>query len=76
MHCDVDTKTIAKIVGRIKAASGYPIDEEKLAEVLKNSLRQLKEQDSAKYIDVIQELGDKLEKMAVEIGRLKASNRG
>jgi len=72
MNSDIDTKTIAKIVGRIKAASGAPINEEQLSTVLSNSLRQLKEQDAEKYLDVIKDLSHKLEAMAVEIGKLQA----
>jgi len=71
MNSDIDTKTIAKIVARIKAASGEQVDEEQLATILSNSLRQLKEQDAEKYLDVIKDLSDKLEAMATEIGRLQ-----
>ncbi len=71
MNSDIDTKTIAKIVGRIKSATGHPIDEERLSTVLSNSLRQLKAQNAEKYLDVIRDLGDKLEAMAKEIGKLK-----
>jgi chromosome segregation and condensation protein ScpB len=72
MNSDIDTKTIAKIVGRIKAATGKPIDEDKLSIVLSNSLRQLKEQNAEKYLDVIKDLSNKLEEMAGEIGKLQA----
>ncbi len=73
MNSDIDTKTIARIVGRIKAASGKPIDEEQLSTVLSNSLRQLKEQNAEKYLDVIKDLSNKLEAMATEIGKLQTS---
>ncbi len=72
MNSDIDTKTVAKIVGRIKAASGTPIDEERLSTVLGNSLQQLKEQNAEKYLDVIKDLSHKLEEMAKEIGNLKS----
>lgn len=74
MNADVDTATIARIVARVKAAMGTPIDEEQLATVLGNSLRQLKEENAEKYIDVINQLSGELERMAVEIGKLRANN--
>ena len=73
MNSDIDTKTIANIVGRIKAAAGTPINEEQLSTVLSNSLRQLKEQNAEKYLDVIKDLSHKLEDMAIEIGKLHVS---
>ncbi len=75
MNSDIDTKTVAAIVGRIKAASGKPIDEERLSIVLNNSLQQLKEQDSKKYLEVIKDLSHKLEAMAAEIGKLKSQSK-
>ena len=74
MNSDIDTKTIASIVARIKAASGEQVDEEQLATILGNSLRQLKEQDSVKYLEVIKELSNRLEAMAAEIGRLQVQS--
>ena len=73
MNSDIDTRTVANIVGRIKAASGTPIDEERLSTVLSNSLQQLKEQNADKYLDVIKDLSHKLEAMATEIGNLKSN---
>ncbi len=71
MNSDIDTKTIAKIVARIRVASGTPVDEEQLSTILSNSLQQLKEQDAEKYLDVIKDLSNKLEAMATEIGKLQ-----
>jgi len=73
MNSDIDTKTIAKIVARIKAAAGAPINEEQLSTVLSNSLRQLKEQNAEKYLDMIKDLSHKLEAMAKEIGKLQVA---
>ncbi|GEM_PF-5459052 len=74
MNSDIDTKTVTSIVARIKAASGEKVDEEQLAIILGNSLRQLKEQDAEKYLDVIKDLSHKLEAMATEIGKLHVQN--
>lgn len=74
MNIDIDTKTIAKIVARVRAASSAPINEEQLATILSNSLRELKAQDSERYLDVIKDLSNKLEAMAAEIGRLQVQS--
>ncbi|MCD5384576.1 MAG: hypothetical protein LRZ97_01510 [Candidatus Pacebacteria bacterium] len=73
MNSDIDTKTIASIIARIKAASGEQVDEEQLSTILSNSLRQLKEQNSEKYLSVIKDLSHKLEAMATEIGKLHSN---
>jgi type II secretory pathway component PulM len=72
MQSDIDTKTIAAIVAKVKAASGMTIDEAQLSMVLSNSLRQLKEQNAEKYLEVIKDLSGKLEEMAKEIGQLQS----
>ena len=72
MSTNIDTQTIARIVGRIKAASGKPIDEAKLSAVLHNSLSQLKEQNPQKYLEVITDLSEKMEAMAAEISAFAA----
>ena len=74
MNSDIDTKTIAKIVARVRRANGAPINEEQLSVVLGNSLRELKAQDAEKYLEVIKDLSNKLEAMATEIGRMQVQN--
>lgn len=73
MNADIDTKTIATIVTRVKAAMGTPVNEEQLTTILSNSLRQLKHENAEKYLEVITKLSDELEHMAMEIGKLRAN---
>ena len=70
MDTEVDTQIIARIINRLKSSIGAQLDEEKLATVLRTSLRELKEQDPTHYTKTIQDIGDKLEAMAHEISRL------
>jgi len=71
MNSDIDTKTITSIVARIKAASGAPVNEDHLHTILSNSLTELKTKDPAKYLEVLQDLSNKLEDMAAKIGHLQ-----
>jgi chorismate mutase len=71
---DIDTSTVAKIVARIKAASGQEIDEQQLEALLNNSLKQLKEQDPTRYLETIEELSTKLEDMATQISQLQVQS--
>jgi hypothetical protein len=67
---DVDTKVIAGIIAKLKKASGIEIDEERLSIVLQNSLNEIKKDNPNEYIKTINEISEKLEQMAIEIGKL------
>ncbi len=74
MTTNIDTQTIAKIIARIKQASGQEIDEQQLETILKNSLDQLKKQDPTKYLDTINKLSNIMEDIATEISQLQVQN--
>ncbi len=74
MQTDIDTQTIAKIITRIKAASGQEVDEELIATILSNTLNTLKEQDPQKYLSTIKQLSEQLEKVATEISKIQVQS--
>ena len=74
MQTDIDTQTIAKIITRIKAASGQEVDEEQIATILNNTLSTLKQQDPEKYLNTIKQLSEQLETVAAEISRLQVQS--
>lgn len=74
MQTDIDTQTIAKIITRIKSASGHEVNEDQIATILSNTLSTLKEQDPKKYLNTIKQLSDQLEEVALEISKLQVQS--
>ncbi len=74
MSTNIDTQTIAKIITRIKQASGQNIDEQQLESILNNSLTELKAKDPKKYLNTIEKLSKELETIAKEISQLQVQN--
>ena len=74
MQTNIDTQTIAKIITRIKAASGQDVDEEQITTILSNTLSALKERDPQKYLSTIKQLSEQLETVAAEISRLQVQS--